>query len=47
MRVDGRLNSKNVIENFAKLRLVMNTQDRKDASQEAQHYDVIEYIIVK
>lgn len=47
VRVDGQLNSKNVIENFAKLRLVMNTQDRKDANQEAQHYDVIEYIIVK
>ena len=42
------MDSRNVIENFAKLRLVMNTQDRKDTSnKEAQSFDIIDYIIAK
>jgi hypothetical protein len=46
--VRGKLDSPNVIENFAKLRLVMNTQDRASGMQEqAQSFDIIDYIIAK
>lgn len=46
--VRGKLDAPNVIENFAKLRLIMNTQDRASGMQEqAQSFDIIDYIIAK